>query len=732
MIRKGGVTVRMKETLKEALVWIKSYKWISIIISSMILLSLLGYLFIIFGGRFIFDEKATILPQSSKVVAQDGTILGKLYTENRDYVTLEEVPDHVEEAFIAMEDQRFYDHAGISFPAVARAVYRDILTMSKVEGGSTITQQLAKNLFLVNDKTWMRKTKEVMASIYLERNYSKKQILELYVNQIYFAHGIYGVGTAADYFFGKHIGDVTMEEGALLAAMVKAPNTYSPYHDIEKAKERRDLVFSQMEASGKLSTEEMLSLQNSEIRVVEQEELRDPWLDDYFSYVLEEAEQVHGLSREALKKGGYTIEVHMDPTIQQIAYEEMQKEEFYPGSNDKIDGSFVLMEQQTGNLKALIAGRDFTLTDSNHLLIPKQPGSLMKPIAVYGPAMQLGDFQAYDMIPDENMEYDGYQVENADGNYQGEISLYEALVNSKNTSSVWLLDQIGIGYSKSFLEKMNMPITDTGLAIALGGLKEGLTPVQLTESYRTFIHDGEWLKSTSIAAIYNRKGEQLTAEEQSKEQVFDPQVAWNMVRMLESTVKEGTATAGDYTKALAGKTGSTQHPIVDGEVKDAWFAGFTPGYVVTAWIGYDQATEDNYVTTGSEAPTRLTKSILTEMEKRFSLEETFAVPDEINDLDKPIELPTITDLTASMEWGGVTVLHGELNWTKSPDERVVYRIYEVNEGEEEWVGEVKGKDSYIIRRISVFRSREYYIVPYNPLTGQEGEKSNHVFLEFDF
>lgn len=722
----------MKEFLKKVWLWIKSYKWISFILSSMILLSLLGYLFIIFGGRFIFDEKATILPEASKVVAQDGTVLGKLYTENRDYVTLEAIPDHVEEAFIAMEDQRFYDHAGISFPAVARAVYRDVLSMSKVEGGSTITQQLAKNLFLVNDKTWMRKTKEVMASIYLERNYSKKQILELYLNEIYFAHGIYGVGTAADYFFGKNIEDVTKEEGALLAAMVKAPNTYSPYHDIDKAKERRDLVLYQMEASGKLLTEEMLALQSTEIKVEDQEEVRDPWLDDYFSYVLEEAEDLYGLSREALKKGGYTMEVHIDPAIQQIAYEEMQKEEFFPGSNDDIDGSFVLMEQQTGYLKALIAGRDFTLTDTNHLLTPKQPGSLMKPIAVYGPAMELGDYQAYDMLPDKNMEFDGYQVSNADGNYQGEISLYEALVHSKNTSSVWLLDQIGIGYSKSFLEKMNLSIKDTGLAIALGGLEEGLTPVQLTESYRTFIHGGEWMKAESIAAVYNRKGEQLLGEDQSKAQVFDPQVAWNMVRMLETTVKDGTAATGEYPKALAGKTGSTQHPRVEGEVKDAWFAGFTPGYVAAAWIGYDRATENNYVTTGSEAPTRLTKSILTEMDKRFSLEESFTVPEKVEDLEAPIELPVITDLAASMEWGGVTVIHGELSWTKSSDDRIVYRIYEVNEGQEEWIGEVRGEDSYIIRRISVFRSGEYYVVPYNPLTGQKGERSNHVFLEFDF
>lgn len=284
--------------------------------TAMFLLAWLGYLFIIFGGRFVFDEKAVILPTASSVVAEDGTVLGKLYTENRDYVTLDQIPDHVEEAFIAMEDKRFYEHAGISFPAVARAVYRDIIAMSKVEGGSTITQQLAKNLFLVNDKTWMRKTKEVMASVYLERNYTKSQILELYLNEIYLAHGIYGIGTAADYYFGKNIEELSVEEGALLAALVKAPNTYTPHHDLEKAKNRRNLVLQQMANNDNISTEDMLDMQTTSIEVQAQQEEREPWLDDYFAYVLAETEEVYDLSREALKRGGYTIEVNMDPTIQ--------------------------------------------------------------------------------------------------------------------------------------------------------------------------------------------------------------------------------------------------------------------------------------------------------------------------------------------------------------------------------------------------------------------------------
>ncbi|UOQ86601.1 transglycosylase domain-containing protein [Gracilibacillus salinarum] len=725
-----------KAKLKEFLqmVWsaMKRYKWLSIIISTMIGLSICAYLFLIFGGRFVFDERAVILPTASKVVAEDGTVLGKLYTENRDYVTLDQIPDHVEAAFLAVEDQRFYEHAGVSFPAVARAVYRDVLAMSKVEGGSTITQQLAKNLFLVNDKTWMRKTKEVMASIYLEQNYSKSQILELYLNEIYLAHGIHGIGTAATYYFGKPIQELSVAEGALLAAMVKAPNSYSPFNDIEKAKERRNLVLSQMESTGDISTEQLLTYQAVTIKTAEQDKERDPWLDDYFAYVLEELESDYDLSREALKRGGYTVEVAMDPSIQKIAYDHILNNDHFHGSNDQVEASFVLMDQQTGKLKALIAGRDFQLNKTNHLLTNKQPGSVMKPLAVYGPAMQLGDYQPYDMLPDKNIDYDGYHVTNADGNYAGEVTMYDAVKESKNAPAVWLLDQIGISYSKSILEKMNIQLKDQGLAIALGGLENGITPIQVTEGFRTFIHHGEWTRASSIETVYDKEQEPVQPTEQKTVNVFNPQTAWNMLRMLEAVVEEGTGSSGSFSKALAGKTGTTQHPVVDGAVKDAWFAGITPSYVATTWIGYDEATEDNYLTEGSSQATALTKSILTEIDKRTPMEDAFQRSDDVEELPEPIVLPSLIDLDASMKLGGLSILQGELTWSAAEDSRIIYRIYEQAEDGAHMIGEVEGKGSYTISPMNVFKTGTYYVVPYNPLTEQAGEASNLATLKFDF
>ncbi|ENH95584.1 penicillin-binding protein 1 [Gracilibacillus halophilus YIM-C55.5] len=710
----------------------KQYRWLTIAVTAMFLLAVFGYLFIIFGGRFIFDEEAVILPTRSTIVTDDGTEIGKIYSENRAYVDIEDIPDHVQSAFLAVEDQRFFDHAGISFPAVARAVFRDVIAMEKAEGGSTITQQLAKNLFLSNDKTWMRKTKEVMASLYLERNYSKEKILELYVNEIYFAHGIYGVGTAADYYFDKEVSALTIEEAAMLAGLVKAPNTYSPYQNVEQAKQRRNVVLELMQDYGTISTEQMIEYQQKTIDTAPQHDTQPKWADDYIDYVVEEIKTNYNISIEGLKRGGYTIEVHLDPEAQKIAYQKFQQDEYFPGSTNEVDGAWVLMEKQTGHLTGLLAGRAFSSNQTNHPMTKKQPGSLMKPIAVYGPAMDQEDVRPYDLIPDELRSYGDYRPRNANDQYAGEVSVYEALVHSKNAPAVWLLHEIGMSTSQSYLEKMNLHIQDQGLAVALGGLTHGLTPIDITESYRTFASQGNWIEASSVAAIFDHDGNRLHTPDRQETNVFSAQVAWNLLRMLEGVVDEGTAQAGQYEKALAGKTGSTEHPQVDGMVKDAWFSGFTPEYVTTTWIGVEHANKDHYLTEGSAVATKLTKAILSDMDAQQPLQKHFERPHHVDELPEPIDLPVIDDLTADVSFGGFTVLRGELTWTASSDDRIEYRIYEKKEGSDEQIGSVTGDGSFTVKLFDAFRSASYYVVPYDPLTKQEGKSSNVAKLSFDF
>ncbi|WP_370642464.1 transglycosylase domain-containing protein [Virgibacillus salidurans] len=546
-----------------------------ITIGIILIVGLTGYTTILVGGALIVDEEDLVLDATTVIETTDGEVISKVYNENRTPVSLEKIPEHVQDAFISIEDRRFYDHGGIDFKSVVRAVYQNILAMSKVEGASTITQQVAKNLFLTNDKTWTRKTKEVMAALNLERKFSKDKILELYLNEIYFGEGVYGVETASNYFFSKSVGDLTVAEGALLAGMAKAPNGYSPINHPEKALDRRNVVLSVMEETGVISTDKRVQEQEKSLGLDVQEREVNPWVDSYVDLVMKEAADKHELPVNELKRGGYRIVVNMDETAQQIAYEQFQNGEYFPGNTEGAQGAFVMMEQATGKIISAIGGRDYQIGDLNRATVARQPGSVMKPIAVYGPAM-MQEYTPFSLIPDRQMDHDGYTVANVDGQYDGMVTIYDALKSSKNTSAVWLLDQIGVDYSKDYLEQMGINFEDDGLSIALGGLSEGLTPIDLMESYGTFARNGSMVESFTIDRIYNRDEEMIVESNPSPEEVFSPQVAWNMTEMLMDTVESGTATHGNYNKALAGKTGSTQHPFVEGETNDAWFVGYTP------------------------------------------------------------------------------------------------------------------------------------------------------------
>src|SRR5690625_4416528 len=536
-------------------------KWPLLIISIVFLLGLVGYFIILYGGKLVVSDEKLVLDTTTIIETTDGQTIGELYHENRYPITLDKVPKHVQDAFVAIEDIRFYKHAGVDVKSVARAVYRDIIALGKVEGASTITQQLAKNLFLYNDKTWLRKTKEVMAAIYLEREYSKEEILELYLNAIYFGHGIYGVETAAQHFFSKSVEDLSIAEGALIAALAKAPNGYSPINHPDKAMTRRNVVLNVMNDAKMISTDVMLSEQGKTLGLDTKDKEANPWVNSYLDLVMKEAAKKYSISINELKRGGYRIVVNIDEKAQRIAYEEFKKDTYFPGNTDGVEGAFVMLEEASGQVKVALGGRDYQLGDLNRVTVKRQPGSIIKPLAVYGPAMMM-DYQPYSLLKDEELAYGDYVARNYDGQYEGEISLYGALAKSKNTSTVWLLDQIGIDFSKNYLEKMDMNISDDGLAIGLGGLSEGLTPLNMVEGYRTFAHDGEIIDPYTISRLYNRNGELIAEADPLSFEVFNPQVAWNMTEILSYTVEKGTAQQGEYNKALAGKTGSTEHPFV--------------------------------------------------------------------------------------------------------------------------------------------------------------------------
>lgn len=724
--------VNSMEWKKEEFInWFKKtkWKWPIIFVIALMFLSIIGYYGLLFGGKQVVDERLFVLDEATTIVDEEGQELGKLYKQNRIVVPIDQVPEHVQHSFIAIEDSRFYDHAGVDFKATLRAIYRDLIAMKKVEGGSTITQQLAKNLFLTNDKTWSRKFKEVMASLYLERNVSKERILQYYLNTIYFGEGLYGIETASQYFFNKPATKLTVEEGALLAALPKGPNYYDPSEHPERAKERRNIVIQRMNDTGYLTAEEAVKLQRKAINLELGSPEKKPWLSSYLDMVVKEAKNEYELSNEELYEGGYRIVVGVDETIQEISYNAMQNDQLYPGSQPGVEGTFLLMDEKTGVIVAAHGARDYKKGDLNRVYVKQQPGSVMKPLAVYGPALELDNYAPYSLLVDQKRSYGDYTPKNYDNRYAGSVSMYEALMQSKNAPAVWLLNEIGIDYSKKYLSKMDINLSENGLGIALGGLSEGVTPIDLVKAYRPFAHKGEVIEPHTILQVYNEKDELVSHSTSKTKQVFKPQTAWDMTRMLESVVEDGTGQQGSYDKALAGKTGSTQHQYAPGKTNDAWFVGYTPQYVGAVWMGYDEIDKEHYLNGGSVYPTRLMKDILSKVDQTKQLQNEFVKPDNVEELQKPIPLPTIESLKGDLDVGAFSVTV-KLQWTKAKDNRVVYRIYRQETGEDTFVGEVTGQGEYTVKGVSVFHEETYYVVPYNPLTKVEGKPSNTIEVKW--
>lgn len=688
----------------------------------------LGYLFIIFMGNYVLDEEKLVMNTASKLVNIEGNEITKLYIENRELVDISDVPDYVQQAFISVEDQRFYEHHGIDVRALGRALYKDILAGGKVEGGSTITQQLAKNIFLTNDKTILRKTKEAIIAVNLEKRYSKSKLLEMYLNQVYFGHGAYGIKSAAKLYFNKDVSELTLEEGALLAGIPKAPSNYSPITHVEKSKERRNVILSLMGDQKYISYDEVVRTQGKTVKLKVNKKQESPWLSTYIDMVFDEAKEKYALSNEELLRGGYTITVPLQVNIQKSAYELFQKKEYFPGTDESAQGAFILIDNQTGGVLAAIGGRDYVPKGLNRLNVTRQPGSTFKPIAVYAPSLDLKLFHPYSLLKDEKLAYGDYIPENYDNQYAGKVSMFDAIVASKNAAAVWTLSEIGITKSKEYLQKVGISIKDQGLAIALGGLSDGVTPIQMANAYRTFTMNGKYSENHLIQKITSRDGKIIAENLPDVKQVYFPQTAWDMTRMLQHVVSDGTGKNGTFQGELAGKTGTTSYTGKQGASKDAWFVGFTENVVGALWMGYDKTDSQHYLQHGSSYPTKLFKDILTEA--NWDQNVAFTVPDGVNDLDSPIRIEDINQVDARYTFKPLGLITLTLEWEAQKDERVEYRIYEQTEKDLKLVGSVTGEGYYEIPYVNVFTESTYKVAPYNVQTNEEGVATEFIKPRF--
>lgn len=549
---------------------------------------------------------------SSQVFDSHGRLITTLHSDqNRLPIDINKVPQNLQNAFIAAEDNRFYEHIGIDPIGIFRAIFANLTNRGIAQGGSTITQQLAKNAFLSQEQTLKRKIQEAMLALEIEHKYSKKEILEMYMNQIYFGQGAYGIQTAAKTYFNKDVNELTLTQCAMLAGLPKSPNYYSPFNNLNEAKKRKNVVLDQMVKYGYVSAAEAEDAKNQDLGLSKSHQSKEA--DEYASFIDYVSQQVaKKYGDDALYKEGLKIHTTMDVDKQHAAVRAMRNlPNNYTDENGltQPQAAIVSIDPKTGHILAMVGGRGQDSFNRASMAV-RQPGSAFKPF-VYLTALQ------HDMTPDTTMNdqpvtYGSWSPKNAGGSYSGTMTLSDALAHSVNTIAVQLADQVGTKNIIANAKKMGITTLDAkddNLAMALGGLTKGVTPLEMASAYGTFANKGVHVKPTAIVKILDRNGNVLEdastlEKEETKTRVMSEREAYEMTTMLEGVIDHGTGTAAAIGRPAAGKTGTTD------DNKDAWFVGYTPDIVTAVWIGDDTGSHSLGEIYGGTIPAEIWKDYM--------------------------------------------------------------------------------------------------------------------------
>ncbi len=569
----------------------------------------------------------------SEVYADDETLIGEFFIENRTIVPLAQMPKMLIKAFVAAEDARFFEHKGIDYWRILGAAFRNLEALEVVQGGSTITQQIAKSFFLTPEKSLTRKLKEAILAQRIERYLTKNEILFLYLNQIYLGEGAYGVGAAAKTYFGKPVQQLTLAECALLAGLPPAPNSFSPLRNPKKARERQQYVLHRMVERKMITPEQAKKAESEEIR------LRPKGPKGYLEapYVLEQVrvyiEEKYG--KEMLYKGGLKIYTTLNTRLQRAAQRAVLKglEEYEARAGKskgkgQVQGAFVALDPQTGYILAMVGGRDFSTSQFNRATqARRQAGSAFKPI-VYAAALDKG-FTPATIIVDEPFRYvdvpgkEPWEPQNFDREFWGPITFRKALTFSRNVVTVKIAQTIGVDYIIQYAQNLGIKSKlEPHLSLALGAAN--VTLLELTSAFGVFAAQGFRAEPILITRIVDKDGNILEEVEPSAIEVISPQTAYIMTSLMQSVIQEGT---GQKAKALgrpaAGKTGTTN------DTRDAWFIGYIPQNIVAgAWIGFDIEKSLGVHETGAVAALPIWLEFMKEAVAGLP-EENFSVPEGI-------------------------------------------------------------------------------------------------------
>jgi penicillin-binding protein 1A len=568
----------------------------------------------------------------TRIYSADEVLLAEFYLEKRDPVPIKIIPDYLKNALIVTEDRSFYQHSGIDLKGILRAIYRDIKAGKFVEGASTLTQQLSKTLFLQPRKTLLRKAKEAFLSFQIERRYTKDEILELYLNQVYFGSGAYGVESAARIYFGKPVSDLDLSECALLAGLPKSPSRYSPLIDKDLALKRRNIVLKQMKDTGVISQAVFNIAKEEPLNLVKQNKtsVKAPYFIESIKLFLE---NTIGSSR--LYKGGLTVITTLEFKLQKAAelavekglsaLEHRMKQQLIKNPDPQC--ALVSLDVLSGGILAMVGGSDFSKTRFNRATIAKrQPGSAFKPI-VYAYAIEQG-FSQNKIILDAPVVFKignrkkEWEPKNFSGDYKGEMTLRMALALSKNIPAVRLIEMLGPSSVVRFAHSMGIESTlYPNLSLALG--TSGVKLINLTAAYSVFPNKGKLIEPYGVVEVVDANGRLVWRVKPQKKAVMSRESAAIITDMLRSVIQNGTAKkAKVIQRPIAGKTGTTD------EFKDALFIGFSPSITTGVWVG-----QDTFATIGKgETGARAALPIWIEFMQKALLNrpvQYFDIPDDV-------------------------------------------------------------------------------------------------------
>ncbi|HEN3072456.1 TPA: penicillin-binding protein [Streptococcus agalactiae] len=583
-------------------------------IGKLLFIALMAFILIFGSYLFYLSKTATVsdlqsaLKTTTTIYDKNKEYAGKLSGQKGTYVELNAISDHLKNAVIATEDRTFYENNGVNF----KRFFLAVATLGKFGGGSTITQQLAKNAYLSQDQTIKRKAREFFLALELTKKYSKAEILTMYLNNSYFGNGVWGVEDASRKYFGTSAANLTVDEAATLAGMLKGPEVYNPYYSVENATNRRDTVLAAMVDAGKLTksqAKEAASIgMKNRLADTYAGKINDYRYPSYFDAVVNEAIDTYGISEKDIVNNGYKIYTALDQNYQSGMQKTFDDTSLFPVSDydgQSAQGASVALDPKTGGVRGLVgrvqSTKDAQFRSFNYATQSKRsPASTIKPLVVYSPAIASG-WSIDKELPNKVQDFHGYKPSNYGGIETESIPMYQALANSYNIPAVYTLDKLGINKAFTYGRKfgLNMSSANKELGVALGG-SVTTNPLEMAQAYSTFANDGIMHRAHLITRIETANGKLVKQFTDKPKRVISRSVASKMTSMMLGTFSNGTAiNANVYGYTMAGKTGTTETDFNPNLSGDQWVVGYTPDVVISQWVGFKKTDKHHYLTDSS-------------------------------------------------------------------------------------------------------------------------------------